>query len=184
MQFIYSISKIHLEFVSAIEVAVIVDDDLNYCGRTDNNSHFCNTCYSIIVKKQISKFRSANYINVLPCRQTDSDIFSDLTSIKAVFITCVYLNKTGSTVSYHQIQGYMVVLPQNSGLLLTILLLSNLTLYDVIYIAWARKRLHIAFDICLFASIQRTRILEILHWLKTNNSLYKNIVINLNLLHP
>lgn len=47
------LTKVHLEFVLAIKVIVIVDDDLDRCGRTDNSSHFCNTCYSMIVKKKI-----------------------------------------------------------------------------------------------------------------------------------
>lgn len=45
------LTKIHLEFVSAMEAAIIVDDDLDYCGHNDNSSHFYNTCYSMIVEK-------------------------------------------------------------------------------------------------------------------------------------
>ncbi len=103
--------KANPEFVLAIKAAVIVDDDLDNCGRTDNNSHFCNTCYGIIVEKQIPKFGSANCINVLPY-QKYPDVFSDLTFVKKLFIACAHPvmsviklrpSKTGSTTSYHWI---------------------------------------------------------------------------------
>ncbi len=103
----------------AIEAAIIVDDDLDYCGRTDNSSHFCNTCYGMIDEKQIPKFGSTHYINILPC-QKYFDVLSDLTSVKEVFITCAYsvmsiikLRPSGtcSTASYYRIRDHTVVLP-------------------------------------------------------------------------
>lgn len=185
------LTKVHLEFVSAIKAAAIVDDNHDCCKRTNNSFHVCNTCYSMIVEKSIPKFGSANCINVLPC-QKYSDVFSDLTPIKKTFIACIYSvifviklrpSITDSTTSYYRIQGLTVVLLQNPRPLLTILLLNNLAPYNVICIAWANKYSHTASDICLFATVQRTRVLEILYWLKANNSLYKDIVINLNLLY-
>lgn len=83
------LNKIHPEFISAIEAAVIVKKHLNYCGHPDNSSHFCKFCYSMIFKKKIPKFRSVNCINVSPC-QKYPDIFSDLTPIKEAFIACAH----------------------------------------------------------------------------------------------
>lgn len=79
------LTKAHPEFVSAIEAAVIVDDDLDCCGRTDNGSHFCNSCYGMIVEKKIPKLGSANCINVSPC-QKYPDVLSDLTPVEEAFI--------------------------------------------------------------------------------------------------
>ncbi len=112
-------TKVHLELVLAIEAAIIVDDDLDCWGHTDNSSHFYNTSYGMIVEKQIPKFGSANCINVLPC-QKYPDIFSDLTPVKEAFIARVQSvmsviklrpSGTDSTASYHQIQGHTIVLP-------------------------------------------------------------------------
>ncbi len=185
------LTKIHPEFVSAIEVAVIVDDDLDYCGRTDNSSHFCNTCYSIIIEKQISKFGSTNYINVLLC-QKYPEVLNDLPLIKEAFIACAHSvisviklrpSIIGLTTSYHLIRGHTIILPQNLEPSLTILPSSNLAPHDVIHIALSNKHLHAASDICPFATVRRTRVLETLCLLKANNHFYKNIVINLDLLY-
>lgn len=48
--------KIHLEFLFAIKVAIIVNNSLDCYGHTDNSAYFYNTCYDMIVKKQIPKF--------------------------------------------------------------------------------------------------------------------------------
>lgn len=64
------LTKVYLEFVLAIEAAVIVNNDPDCYERTDNNFHFCNICYDIIVEKQIPKFESANCINVLLFKST------------------------------------------------------------------------------------------------------------------
>ena len=145
----------------------------------------------MIVERQIPKFGSANYINVLPC-QNYPDVLSDLTLVEKAFIARAHsvmsviklrCSGTGSTASYHQIRGHMVMLSQNPGPLLTILPSSNLAPHDVICIAQASKRYHTTSDIRLFGSVQRTRVLEALRWLKANNPLYKDIVINLDLLY-
>lgn len=105
------LTKVHLEFILAIEAAIIVNDYLDYCGHINNSSHFCNIYYSMIVEKKISKFGFANYINVLPY-QKYLDVFNDLTLIKEIFITCAYLiisiiklksSRTDLTTCYHWI---------------------------------------------------------------------------------
>lgn len=59
--------KIYPDFVIAIKAVIIVNDNLDYCGRIDNSSHFYKFCYDIIVEKMIPKFESINYINILLC---------------------------------------------------------------------------------------------------------------------
>lgn len=43
-----SLTKVYPEFLLAIEAAVIVDNNLNYCRCIDKKSHFCNFYYSMI----------------------------------------------------------------------------------------------------------------------------------------
>ena len=105
------LTKGHPKFVLAIKAAVIVHDDLDYCGRIDNSSHFCNTYYAMIVGRHSPKFGSANCIIVLPCQKYPY-VLSDLTPVKEVFIACTYSVmsviklkpiRTGSTAFYNRI---------------------------------------------------------------------------------
>lgn len=71
---------VQLDFVLAIKAAVIVDDNLNYYGQTNNSFKFCKSYQDMIIKKKIPKFRFVNSINVLLC-QKYFNIFSNLTLI-------------------------------------------------------------------------------------------------------
>lgn len=61
------LTKVYLDFVLAIKVDVMVNNNFNYCGSIDNSFHFCKSCYNMINRKKILKFKSANYIIFLPC---------------------------------------------------------------------------------------------------------------------
>lgn len=183
--------KVYPDMVLAIEDIIIADNNLDYYRRIDNGFHFYKSSYSITIEKKISKFRSANCINVLPY-QKYPDILCNLTTIEKVFIACIHLimsviqlkrNKTSLIALYYWIWDYIVILSQNPGPLLIILSSSNLAPHDMICIAWTSKRPHTFSNICLIIYIQKTRVLKILCWLKTNNLLYKNNVINLHLLY-
>lgn len=60
---------------------------------------------------------------------------------------------------------------------------SNLAPHNMICIAWVSKSLYTTSDIYFFANVWRTRVIKVLRWLKANNLLYKDIIINLNLLY-
>ena len=103
------LTKIYPEFVSTREAAVIVKDDFDCCGRTDNGFHFCKSCYNIIIKEKILKFGSANCINVLACQKYPK-VLSDLTPVKEAFIVCAHpviliiklrSSSSGFSFSYH-----------------------------------------------------------------------------------
>lgn len=83
------LTRVYLKFISTIKTAVIVKDNLNYYKYTDNSSYFYKSCYSIIFETKIPKFGSTNYINV-SSYQKYSNVFSNLTFVKKVFITCAY----------------------------------------------------------------------------------------------
>lgn len=78
--------RIYPEFVSTIEADVMVEDYLDRCECTDNGFQFCKFYYDMIIEKKISKFESANCINISPC-QKYPNILSDLTSVEEPFIT-------------------------------------------------------------------------------------------------
>lgn len=95
-------------------------------------------------------------------------------------ISILKLRPTGTSfsVSYQQVQGHAVVLPQNPGLLLTFRSFFSLMLHDVIQVVWAGKRSHTKADIRFFGQVRKIRILEALIWLRRNNPLYRDIDIN------
>lgn len=69
---------------------MILQNNLANCGQTDNKSSFCKSCYKMIVKKKISKFGSANCINIFSY-QNYLNVFTDLISVKRIFIIWTYL---------------------------------------------------------------------------------------------
>lgn len=185
------LTKIHPNLLSAIEASIIARNNFNYCRRIDTGSHFCKSYYAMVVEKKITKFGFANYINVLPY-QKYFNVLNNLTAIKKAIITCINLiilvinlrsNSFGLFVLYHQIWDHIVILLQNPRLLLIRLSLSILVSHNVVCIVWASKQPYTPSDISLFAHIWRIKVLKILYWLRTNNFLYKNIVINLDLLN-
>ncbi len=99
-------------------------------------------------------------------------------------ISILKLRPAGSSLStsYQRVCDYAVVLPQNLGLLLTLLPSSSLILHDVIQVIWAGKQPHTNVDISPFVYVKRSKILDALFWLKQNNALYKNIKVNYILL--
>lgn len=59
------LTRVNPNFISAIETAIIIKDDLNCYKHLDYSSYFCKFCYAMVVEKKIPKFGSANYINIL-----------------------------------------------------------------------------------------------------------------------
>ncbi len=74
-----------------------------------------------------------------------------------------------------------MVFPQQLGLLLNLLPSNNIQLYNIIKIVWLGKRPSNNNDLRYFGRIRKAKVLEVLLWLKDNNTLYKDIVINFDL---
>lgn len=101
--------RIYPEFISFIKIAIIVEENLVYYGPVNNIFHFCKSYYGITVERKISKFRSANYINI-SLSEKYFDILSDSTFHQNIFISCIHLivsiimlrfYSTFSFASYH-----------------------------------------------------------------------------------
>lgn len=82
--------KIHFDFISAIQVAIIVKDNLDYYKYLNFSFLFYKSDYTIVVGKKITKFLFTNYIYIL-FYQKYLNIFHDLIAIKEVVIACAYL---------------------------------------------------------------------------------------------
>lgn len=83
------LTKIHFDFISAIEAAIIVKNNLDCCRYIDIGSYFCKFCYVIVIEKKISKFGSANCINV-SSYQKYSNVFNNLIAIEKAIIAYTY----------------------------------------------------------------------------------------------
>lgn len=84
----------------------------------------------------------------------------------------------GISATYSWIRGHVVVYPQQLGLLLNLFPSSNIQLHDRVQVVWLGKRQYTKDNIRYFCQVRKAKVVKVLMWLKDNNSLYKNIVIN------
>ncbi len=84
--------------------------------------------------------------------------------------------------AYPRIKGHVVLPPQNPALLLTLLPSPTLALHDVIYIVWARQRCPTDLDLRHLILVRKESLLNAWTWLRINNPLYRNVVINHDML--
>lgn len=131
---------------------------LDQYGHVRSNCLFCKFCFQYIKELKSSKFGTTNIINVCAC-QDYSDILKELMLVEEVVIACIHLiilipklklSSASLLVLYHQIHGHVVILPQNPGLLLDLLLSNALLLDKIIKVVWASKWPHTAANILLF----------------------------------
>lgn len=83
------LTRIHPDFISTIKTAVIVQDHLDYFKHVDAGFHFRKSCYKMVIEKKITKFRSANCINVSRY-QKYPNIFNDLTAVEEAVSACTH----------------------------------------------------------------------------------------------
>lgn len=84
--------------------------------------------------------------------------------------------------AYSCIKGHAVLLPQNPTPLLTLLPSPTLALHDIIRIVWAAQGCPADLDLQNFILMRKQTLLNSLTWLQINNPLYRNVVINHDLL--
>lgn len=74
----------------------------------------------------------------------------------------------------------IVVFFQQLSLLLNFLLSNNILLHNIIKVIWREKCSLNNNNLQYFGHIRKIKIFKVLLWLKDNNPLYKDIVINFN----
>ena len=83
-----------------------------------------------------------------------------------------------NSVTYQDLHDHMIVLYQNSELLLDLLLNLKLTLSQNLQIIWFNFHTYSQSHLNFYLQIWKNVILKILQWFKAHNSLYENININ------
>ena len=107
----------------------------------DSNVWLCSTCHPSIMlarrpAKSLTNFR---WVGLVP------DELKDLTWIEELLVTRVHVVspvvrlQACNQVSYFRIKGHIILLPQDTTLLLDLLLMSPLSLPDVVRVVWTGK---------------------------------------------
>lgn len=180
------LSEIDLLYRQSIEANILVEADLDRCGMEAGSFLLCDSCISMVHKSRFPKLGSINEVNTTPCHRYPA-VLDDLTPVEQAVIALAHpvvsilkLRPIGGspTTCYRGIRGHAVVLPQNPGPLLDILPSRSLVLHDVIRIVWASEKPHNTLDLHPFALIRKQKVLAALQWLRENNPLYGDIVID------
>ena len=128
------------------------------------------------------KFCCQNYSSVLE----NLSIAEEAIIARAHFIVTILKlrpNNRFNPGSYREIRGHTVILSQNSGPLLTLLLFNSAILEDVIRIVWLRSTSFQCKDLQKFVFVRKQQIIEVLKWLKAYDPFYNNIFTNYPLLN-
>lgn len=99
------------------------------------------------------------------------EILQDLTLVKKSVIACIHHNiliiklrssGTNISISYLRICDHAIVLSQELGLLLNLLLSNNIQLYDIIRFVWLGKHPHTNNNLQYFGKIKKAKIFQVL----------------------
>ncbi len=186
------VTRLHcadLIFQKGISFNAFSEEGLDICGQNGNHFYFCQSCVNDIQKSKPPRFGYINGINTYTCHSYPESL-KDLTLVEEAVITrahpiisIIKLRPSGASVSasYSRIRGHAVVLSQQSGPLLNLLPSNDIQLHDIIRVVWLGKRPPNDNNLRYFGRIRKAKVLEALLWLKNNNALYKDIVINFDL---
>ena len=83
-----------------------------------------------------------------------------------------------SSISYRALRGYFIVIAQDPGPLLQILLSPELRLDSMIKVFWLDNRPPTYEDLSPFLVIRRVKVLAALQYLVRHNHLYQRLTIN------
>ena len=173
-------------FMLGINSHAFTSLSLDQCGYVRGSFLFCKSCFRYIKDLKFPKFGATNIINVCAC-QDYPDVFKEITLVEEAviarahpIISILKLRPSGASLlaSYQRIRGHAVILPQNPGPLLDMLLSNAFLLHEIIRVVWAGKRPYTAADILAFRRVRKEKVLNALLWLKENNPLYGNLTIN------
>ncbi len=178
-----------LIFQKGISSNAFSEEGLDTCRQNGDHFYFCQSYVNDIQKSKPPRFGSINDINTYTCHSYP-ELLKDLTLVEKVviarahpIISIIKLRPSGASVStsYSRIRGHAVILPQQPGPLLNLLPSNNIQLYDIIRVVWLGKQPPNDNDLQYFGRIKKAKVLKVLLWLKDNNALYKDIVINFDL---
>lgn len=186
----------HISNNSFVVIATF-NTDILHCHQLDcygclNGSFkFYSTYWTSVSQGKLPKFGISNKMLQIYCQDYLGLLNGFTSAEKAVIakthsvITILKLrpnNKFNSGL-YRGVQGHSILLPQNPGRLLNLLLSNTTSVNDVMQVVWVGKMSSQPKQLKRFVNIWKYHIISALNWLGANNSLYKNIKINQHLLN-
>ncbi len=182
--------RVDLIFQKGIISNAFSEEGLDTYWQNGNHFYFCPSCVNDIQKSKPPHFGCINGVNTYTCHSY-TKLLKDLTLVEEAviawahpIISIIQLRPSGGNifVSYSRVRGHAMVLPQQPGLLFNLLPSNDIQFHDIIRVVWLGKRPANDNDLRYFGRIRKAKVLEELLWLKDNNALYKNIVINFDLM--
>ena len=115
---------------------------LDFCVLIDNDYLFCHFCFNTIQQEHPPKFSALNDVNVLFCQHYPDALQNLILTEKQLIarshliasILKLQLNSVSNSTAYNQLHDHVIVLSQDSGSLLDILLSAKIKLHEKIKI--------------------------------------------------
>ena len=116
-------------------------DQFDYCGCLSQSYIICKKCWKRITEEKLPKYNIFNGMSQLCC-QNYPPVLENLSIAEEVVIARAHPvvtilksrpNNRFHPGSYRGIQGHAVILPQNSGLLMTLFLFDLAALEDIVH---------------------------------------------------
>ena len=121
---------------------------LDFCALTDSDYLFCHSCFNAIEQKCPLKYSALNGVNVSFCQYyphalcdltlTEECLIARSHLIASILKLC--LNDVHNSVIYNQLHDHVVVLSQDPGSLLDILLSAEIKFHEKIKMIWFGDR--------------------------------------------
>ncbi len=169
---------------------LLVISDVDSCSISADGIRLCPTCCKSLLRGNRPKF---GILNGLPHIEYQSylSVLADLSLTKEAaiarahpIVSILKFRPFGAfnPAAYSRIKGHAVLLPQNLAPLLNLLPSPTLALHNVIRIVWVGQRRPTDFDLRHFILVRKQTLVDALTWSQTNNPLYRNVVINHDML--
>ncbi len=175
---------------NAIMSRLLVISDIDSCSISADGIRLCPTCCRSLLHGNRPKFRILNSLLYIEC-QSYLSVLADFFLVEEAAIARTHpvmsilklrLSGAFNPATYSRIKGHAILFPQNPTPLLNLLPSPTLALHDVIRIVWVGQGRPTDSDLRHFILVRKQTLVDTLTWLQTNNSLYRNVVINHDIL--
>lgn len=147
--------------LAAFDTNIIYLHNLDRCGHDSEFFDFCQECWRYIRDGELPKYGISNKMSRLYCQHYPPQLHGLTTAEEVVIarahpvVTILKLrpNEKFNPGSYGGVRGHSVLLPQNPGLLLTLLPSETTSIDDVLRIVWAGKSTPQPDDLSKFVTV-------------------------------
>jgi hypothetical protein len=147
---------------------------------SDSNVWLCSTCHPSVMlgKRPPESLANFRWVGPVPDELKDLTWIEELLVARAHVVGRVVRLQARNQASYFGIKGHIILLPQDTTLLLDLLPMTPASLPDVVRVVWTgksspdRDRLRSQF------TVRRETVYNALQWLCRHNEDYRQVTIN------